>query len=69
LDSPALNAMQINLDLMIESILKAQKGVLKPQIVSLTLLIETLRKSIPSFPKDTSAPFSSSRLQFNYKEM
>jgi hypothetical protein len=54
----ALNAMQRNLDLMIESILNTQMGILQPQIVSPNLLIETLRKSIPSFPKGTMAPFS-----------
>jgi hypothetical protein len=59
--SNALDTMQRNLDLMIESILNAQKGVLQPQIVSPTLLLETLRKSIPSFPKDTLAPFSLSK--------
>lgn len=53
--------MQRNLDLMIESILNAQKGILQPQIVSPSLLLETLRKSIPSFPKGTMAPFSLSK--------
>ncbi|XP_023715320.1 uncharacterized protein LOC111868676 [Cryptotermes secundus] len=46
----ALNAMQRNLDLLIESILNAQKGVLQPQIVSPSLIIESLKKSIPFFP-------------------
>jgi hypothetical protein len=36
----ALNAMQRNLDLMTESILNAQKGVLQPQIVSPSLLMK-----------------------------
>jgi hypothetical protein len=57
----ALDAMHRNLDLIIESILNAQKGVLQPQIVSPTLILETLRKSIPSFHKDTLAPFSLSK--------
>jgi hypothetical protein len=51
----ALNTMQRNLELMIA--LNVQRGMIQPQIVSLNLLIETLRKSILSFPKDTMAPF------------
>ncbi|PNF21967.1 hypothetical protein B7P43_G17911 [Cryptotermes secundus] len=54
----ALNAMQRNLDLLIESILNAQKGVLHLQIVSPSLIIESLKKSIPFFPEGTLAPFS-----------
>jgi hypothetical protein len=50
--------MQKNLDLMIESILNAQKGILQHQIFSPNLLMETLRKSVSVFPKDTMAPFT-----------
>jgi hypothetical protein len=57
----ALDAMQRNLDLMAESVLKAQKGILQPQIVSPNLLMETLRKSVSVFPKDTMAPFTFSK--------
>jgi hypothetical protein len=53
--------MQRNLDMMIESILNVQRGVLQLQIVSPNFLMETLRKSIPSFPKDTLAPFTLSK--------
>jgi hypothetical protein len=53
----ALDAMQRNLDLMIESVMNAQKGILQPQIISPSLIVETLRSSISSFPKDTMAPF------------
>jgi hypothetical protein len=49
--------MQRNLDLMIEIIINAQKGVLQPQRVPPCLIIETLRKSISAFPKDIIAPF------------
>jgi hypothetical protein len=57
----ALISAQRNLDLVIESILNAQKGILQPQIVSPRLLMETLRKSIPFFPKGTLTPFSLSK--------
>jgi hypothetical protein len=53
----ALNEMQRNLDLIIESIINAQKGVIQPQIISPNLIIETLKRSIASFPKETMAPF------------
>jgi hypothetical protein len=45
----ALISAQRNLDLVIESILNTQKGLLQPQILSPRLLMETLRKSIPFF--------------------
>jgi hypothetical protein len=57
----ALISAQRNLDLVIESILNAQKGILQPQIVSPSLVMETLRKSIQFFPKGTLAPFSLSK--------
>jgi hypothetical protein len=57
----ALDAMQRNLDLMIQSVLNAPKGILQPQIVSPNLLMETLRKSFSVFPKDTMAPFTFSK--------
>jgi hypothetical protein len=62
----ALDAVQRNLDLLIESVLNAQKGVLQPQIVSPSLLMETLQKSTTSvFPKDVMAPFSFSKDSIN----
>jgi hypothetical protein len=53
----ALTAMQRNLNLLIDSVINAQKGVLQPQIFTPSLLIETLQKSVPAFLKDTMAPF------------
>jgi hypothetical protein len=57
----AMEAIHRNLDLMIESVLNAQKGILQPQIVSPRVIIETLQKSSPMFPKDTMAPFTLSK--------
>ena len=57
----AMDAIQRNLDLIIESVLNAQKGILQPQIVSPRLLIEALQKSASGFPKDTMAPFTLSK--------
>jgi hypothetical protein len=48
----ALNAMQRNLYLIIESVINTQKGVIQPQIISLKLI-----RSISSFLKETMAPF------------
>jgi hypothetical protein len=53
----ALAAMQRNLDLMIESVINAQKGVLQPQIVAPSLIMETLKGSTSAFPKETMASF------------
>jgi hypothetical protein len=52
-----LSAMQINLDLIIESVINAQKGILQPQIVAPSLVSEILKGSISAFPKETMAPF------------
>jgi hypothetical protein len=57
----ALSAMQRNIDLMIESVINAQKGILQPQIVAPSLILETLKKSISGFPKETMAPFTISK--------
>jgi hypothetical protein len=57
----AMEAIHRNLNLMIESVLNAQKGILQLQIVSPRVLIETLQKSAPMFPKDTMAPFTLSK--------
>ena len=40
------------------SVLNALKGVLQPQIVKPHLNVETLMKSMSSFPKNTMAPFA-----------
>jgi hypothetical protein len=47
----AFNAVQRNLELMTESILNVQKGILQPQIVSPNLLMEALRKSVSAISK------------------
>jgi hypothetical protein len=57
----AMDAIQRNLNLLIESVLNAQKGILQPQIVSVRSLMETLQKSASKFPKDTMAPFTLSK--------
>jgi hypothetical protein len=54
-------AVQRNLDLLIDSVIHAQKGVLQPQIASTVTLMEALIKSIPAFPKDTSLPIPMSK--------
>jgi hypothetical protein len=52
-----LDAMQRNLDLMTESVLNAQKGILQTQKGSPNLLMEAVRKGVLVFPNDTMAPF------------
>jgi hypothetical protein len=57
----AMEAIHRNLNLIIESVLNSQKGILQPQIVSPKLIIETLQNSASRFPKDTMAPFTRSK--------
>jgi hypothetical protein len=57
----ALSAMQRNIDLLIESVINAQKGILQPQIVAPSLILETLKRSISAFPTETMAPFTISK--------
>ena len=52
----AVDAFQHNLHLLIDSVINAQKGVLQPQVISPVILMDTLIKSIPAFPKDTTLP-------------
>jgi hypothetical protein len=52
----AINALQRNVDRLIDSVMNAQKGVIQPQIVSPTTLMEVLIKSVYAFPKDTTLP-------------
>ena len=40
----AMNALQRNLDLLIDSVIHAQKGVLQPYIISPAILMESLMK-------------------------
>jgi hypothetical protein len=57
----AMNALQRDMDLLIDSVIHAQKGMLQPQIVSPGTLMETLIKSAPFFPKDTTLAFPLSK--------
>lgn len=57
----ALNYVQRSLDILIDSIVNARKGILQPQVVPPSLLIEALIKSSPSFPKETITPFPLSK--------
>jgi hypothetical protein len=57
----AIHALQRNLDRLTDSVMNAQKGVIQPQIVSPTTLMEVLIKSVSAFPKDTTLPFPLSK--------
>jgi hypothetical protein len=57
----AMNNLQRNRDLLISSVVHAQKGMLQPQIISPTTLMESLMRSAPAFPKDTPLPFPLSK--------
>ena len=57
----AMRTVQRNLDLLIDSVIHAQKGVLQPQIASPVTLMEDLIKSVPAFPKDTFLPIPLSK--------
>jgi hypothetical protein len=55
------NVVQRNLDLVVDSTGKAQKGILQPQIVTPGLPLDALTRSIPSFPRDTTPPIPLSK--------
>jgi hypothetical protein len=57
----ALNLEHRNCDILIDSIVNARKWILQPEVVPPSLLFEALIQSSPSFPKDTFAPFPSSK--------
>ena len=59
--SRAMNALQRDLDILIDSVINGQKGVLQPQIVSPATLMDSLIKSSLAFPKDTTLPFPLSK--------
>ena len=59
--SNAMTALQRDLDLLINSVMNAQEGVVQPQVISPVILMEVLIKSIPAFPKDTTLPFPLSK--------
>jgi uncharacterized phage infection (PIP) family protein YhgE len=50
----ASHALQRALDILVDSIADAQKGILPPRVAPLNLLLDALRKSSPSFPPDTT---------------
>jgi len=56
----AMNALERKLDLLIDSVIHAQRGML-PQVISPATLIESLMKSAPAFPKDTTLPYPMSK--------
>ena len=57
----AMNTLQCNLHLLIESFVNAQKWVLLPQVISPVRLMEALIKSSSAFPYDTALPFPLSK--------
>ena len=57
----ATNVLQCNLDLLIDSVMNAQKGVLQPQIITPITLMGALIKNVSAFPKDTTLPFPLSK--------
>jgi hypothetical protein len=61
----ALNNLQRQLDILINSIVDARKGILQPQVIPPSLLMDALTQSIPYFPKDTVAPFPLSKNSAN----
>ena len=54
----ALILLQRNIDLLLDSVLHAQGGKVQPQTVPPKLLLESLRESQASFPRDTILPFA-----------
>ena len=54
----ALALLQRNVDLLLDSVLHAQAGKVQPQIVPPKLLLQSLRESQASFPRDTILPFA-----------
>jgi hypothetical protein len=61
----ALDTLQRHLDIVLESIVDARKGILSPQIVSPKIIMDTLIQSMPSFPKDTLPTFPLSKDSIN----
>jgi hypothetical protein len=57
----AMNAIQRKLDLLINSVINAQKRILQPQIMSPNTLMEALLKGAPAFPKGTTLPIPLSK--------
>jgi hypothetical protein len=57
----AMSTLQRKLDLLIDSVGDAKKGVLQPQIISPCSLLEALIKSVPALPRDVIFPFPLSK--------
>jgi hypothetical protein len=57
----AISTLQRKLDLIMSSVMNAQKGILHPQVISPFSLMESLLKNSHAFPKDTSLPFPLSK--------
>ena len=56
-----MNTLQRNLNLFIDSVINAQKGVLQDQVISPVTMMEALIKSVSAFPKVTPRPFPLSK--------
>ena len=54
----ALTLLQRNVDLLPDSVLHAQAGKVQPLLAPPKLLLESLRESQTSFPRDTILPFA-----------
>jgi hypothetical protein len=59
--SNAMDAIQGNFDIIINSILNAQRGTVQPQIISPKELMDNLIRSVPTFPEDTTLAFHMSK--------
>jgi hypothetical protein len=62
----AMNVVQCNLDLLINSTVNAQKGIVQPQVIFPWNLVESLIKSNPAFPEDTTLPFPLNKDSYNF---
>jgi hypothetical protein len=62
----ATNTLQRNLDILLQSIVNARKGILQPQIVSPKFIMDALIQSMPSFPEDSTSPFPLSKNSINF---
>jgi hypothetical protein len=57
----ATSVVQRNLDLIVDSIRKAQKGILQPLTVTPGLLFNAITRSSPAFPQDAVLPIPLSK--------
>ena len=56
-----MNALQCHLDIILDSLVDAKRGILCPQIISPQSIIEVLVRDSPYFPPDTSPPITLSK--------